>query len=154
MSEDSVDPAELLERLRSERGDLSWAPLPPSGVVASWHQHPLRDDEALSYLNGHWVLPDRANPGPSGRGLRGTLRRVVGRLTFSVLHPYLDEERELLSRLVQVCNVLSARSDEMAVTLADRQRAEGANGARLVEWLESSGRPPGPVSRDADGEGG
>ncbi len=154
MSEDAIDPAELLERLRSEHPDLSWAPLPPSGVAASWRQRPLRDQEALAYLNGHWVLPGGPTTVPSGRGLRGTVRRLVGRLTFSVLHPYLTEERELLARLVQVCNALAARCDELSSVIADRERAEGENGVRLVEWIDST-RPPGArADRDAGGQGG
>jgi hypothetical protein len=151
VSEDAVDPAELLERLRSERHDLPWAPLPPSAVVASWPNHVISRDEALSYLNDHWVLPDRPDPARSGRGLRGTLRRLIGRLTFSVLRPYLDDERELLSRLVQVCNTLSVRCDEMGEALADRQRAEAKNGALLAEWLDSS---RGPGNREVHDEGG
>lgn len=141
MSEDTVDPAELLERLRSEQHDLSWAPVPPSGVASSWRERTLRSEEALSYLNGHWALPDRPDSGQRGRGLRGAVRRLAGRVTFSVLHPYLAEERELLARLVQVCNALADRCDELATVIADRQRAEGENGARLVEWLDSRQQP-------------
>lgn len=81
------------------------------------------------------------------------VRRLAGRVTFSVLRPYLAEERELLARLVQVCNALADRCDELATVVADRQRAEGENGARLVEWLDST-QHPGPVRRETNGEGG
>jgi hypothetical protein len=65
------------------------------------------------------------------------LTSLVGRIAFRVLGPYLKEERELVSRLVQTCNALAERCDEMTREIEDRQVKEAESGARLVAWLDS-----------------
>jgi hypothetical protein len=148
MSEEAIDPAELLERLRSEPSPASWAPLLPSGVAASWRDLRLSGLEPLAYVNAHWALPDRGGPGGSTRGIRSAARRLISRVTYSVLGDYLREERELLVHLVQVCNALATRCDEMATVIADRELAEAENGARLVEFLTLRDREPRPATRE------
>jgi hypothetical protein len=137
MQPEHVDPVELLERIRDDNRRLHWEPLAPSDQLSAWRRRPMRGEEALDYLHHHWVLPDRLDPRIAGRGVKGRLTSLVGRIAFRVLGPYLKEERELVSRLVQTCNALAERCDEMTREIEDRQVKEAESGARLVAWLDS-----------------
>jgi hypothetical protein len=77
--------------------------------------------------------------------------RLLGRLTFRVLHPYLTSERELIANMVRLQDALAKRCDELAEHLARRQVEEAANQARLAAWLESH-LPPGSDLGPVPGE--
>ncbi|MHB8682119.1 MAG: hypothetical protein ACYDA2_08500 [Acidimicrobiales bacterium] len=137
MDEAALDPQEILERIRNDHRSLKWEPLAPSDSLARWHQRPMRDEESLEYLHGHWALPDAPDPAVGGSGLRGRVVRAFGRLVFRVLGPYLRSERELVSRLVRMNDALAHRCDELAEEIARRQVANAENDARLAAWLQA-----------------
>jgi hypothetical protein len=138
----TVDPEQLLERLREEHNTLRWGPLPPGQLRVIEEDSQSRNRRSLEYLHRHWALPDKFDPASSGAGLRGKIIGVFGRLTFRVLGPYLREERELLAHLVQAnqaleqrCDNLTVRCEELSQDMIDRQAAEAENQAKLAVWL-------------------
>ncbi|HLX88823.1 MAG TPA: hypothetical protein VKR22_10270 [Acidimicrobiales bacterium] len=134
--EHGVDPAELLERLHADKRSLIWEPLAPSTNLGAWYQRPMQEDAALEYLHQHWALPDRPDSSGVGRGPKGILVRLLGRLAFRVLGPYLRAERELLAHMVRTNDALARRCDELAHAIATRQVDEAENNARLAAWLQ------------------
>lgn len=129
-----LDPRELLDQLREDRRTLAWAPLPPSTSLSLLRQYPMRAEQSLAYLHGHWALPDRPS---GGRGPRALLGRLVGRLVFRVLGHYLRAERELLAQVVQTNETLARRVDDLATVMAERFSAQAENEARLAAWLDA-----------------
>ncbi|HZU80182.1 MAG TPA: hypothetical protein VE991_09730 [Acidimicrobiales bacterium] len=133
MDDGELDPRELLDRLHEDRRSLAWSPLPPSTSLSLLRQHPVRAEESLAFLHGHWALPDR--PG-GGRGPRALLGRLVGRIVFRVLGHYLLQERELLAQVVRTNETLARRCDDLATVMAERFAAQAENEARLAAWLD------------------
>ncbi|HUY65005.1 MAG TPA: hypothetical protein VMV14_10895 [Acidimicrobiales bacterium] len=135
MQDGDLDPRELLERLHADRRLPAWDPPAPSPALAGWRQRPMRDEEPLEYLHGHWALPEQFDPATAGGGWRGRLVGLFGRLAFRVLGPYLHSERELLARVVRMNDALARRCDELADVIAERQMTEAESGASLAAWL-------------------
>lgn len=145
MGKVDIDPREFLEKLRAEHQTFRWEPLPPGDVRMSESDH-ATSRSALEYLHAHWALPDASealSELAGGRGGRGLILRLFGRLTYRVLGPYLREERELLAHMVRMNQVLDQRCDELAHSchqlhqdMIDRQVAEAANQAKLALWLQ------------------
>lgn len=104
-----VSPADILaylrRRVRTRPPDWPSVSLPKPEVRPR-----LAEDPALGFLHAHWVLPDSPPPA-SGRGWRRALHDIGGRIVFSALRGYLAEERELLSRVVQVADTTMRRVD-------------------------------------------
>ncbi len=150
-----VDPAEFLDQLRAQNHLFRWEPLAPERRRRFDRDSGPRTAEELDYLHTHWALPDQPDPA-AGRGLRGRLRGMSGRLVFGALGRYLREERELLAHLVRLNDALSARCDELAdrcQQLADqavaRQEAEAVNLTQLAAWLAAEAAVSAPVTDDA-----
>lgn len=97
---------------------------------------------ALEYLHTHWALPDQPPPPPPGPAWRRLAWRVAGRLTFGSLERYLAEERELLSRTVQMADALSRRVDTL------ENEIEQLVAALHVQLAELSATLPGSVAAD------
>jgi hypothetical protein len=154
----TIDPEEFLAQLRSEHRVLQWEPLAPQSVRPLGTQDQVRSAHLLEYLHHHWVLPDSFDASGTGRGIRGRLVRMFGRLTYSVLQPYLHAERDLLAHVVQVNDALERRCDELTLRcqqlnqdLVDRQVAEARNQTKLAVWLDLDPPSTGTDPRD-DGE--
>ena len=156
MDDAEFDPEEILEQLRASSRVLRWEPLPAGQSRSTRENEQIRNRGSLEYLHRNWVLPHEFDPTVAGRGIRGRLVRVFGRLTFRVLGPYLDQERELLAHMVRVNEALERRCDELTLRgqqlnqdFLDRQVAEARNLTELALWLHTespvSGRdgPPG-----------
>ena len=122
------DPDEVLAYLRRRAAARppNW---PDVRLPRSGERPPLAGEPALAYLHAHWVLPD-ATPPRRGRGVRGVLRAVAGRLVFAALHDYLVEERAFLSQAVQLVDTIAQRVDTLDKEV--REMAEAAN-AQLAE---------------------
>lgn len=90
---------------------------------------------ALEYLHTHWALPDQPPPPPPGPAWRRLAWRVAGRLTFGSLERYLAEERELLSRAVQVCDTLARRVDTLEAELDTLAQAASGQLSVLATYL-------------------
>jgi hypothetical protein len=162
VGERAVDPRDLLDRLRGEHQVLQWQPLPPEEPRAPSGE-PTSERSSLEYLHHHWALPDEYGPQDSG-GLRSRLEALFGRLTFRVLRPYLQDERRLLSHMVQTNEALAQRCDELArrveqlsQEITDRQVAEAENQTKLALWLHLE--PPaatvtGPPRKTTPTQGG
>jgi hypothetical protein len=149
----ALDPEEFLERLRAEHHVLRWEPLPPDHVKLDRHHEQIRNRESLEYLHHHWVLPDEYDPEVGGTGIRGKVVSAFGRMTFRVLHRYLQDERELLAYLVRVnealeqrCDELTNRCQQLEEDVVSRQVAEAANQAKLAAWLHLD--PPPTATLD------
>jgi hypothetical protein len=135
MTENSLDARELLLRVEADKRAERWLPLPPDDLAAA--RSSMREHPALVVLHDRWVLPDRFDPTQTGRGVKGLVLRLFGRLVFRVLAPYLRAERELLAEVVRGHDALAARCDELAQAMVRRQADEAQNGAKLAAWLHS-----------------
>jgi hypothetical protein len=135
MNENSLDARELLLRVEADKRAERWLPLPPDEPALA--RSSMRHDPALTALHQRWVLPDRFDPAQAGRGVKGLVLRVVGRLVYRVLAPYLRAERELMAELVRGNDALAGRCDELAQALLRRQSDEAQNDAKLAAWLHS-----------------
>jgi hypothetical protein len=140
MGQETIEPEELLERLRREQEALRWAPLAPSDGLAEWRKWPVRSDLSLDHLHHHWVLPHQFDPSTAGAsgGVKAKLIRIFGRLVFRVLGPYLREERELLSHMVRMNDALARRCDEITLEITRRETSQAKNEARLAAWLHEA----------------
>lgn len=138
--------ASIRRRARAYSG-LS-GPLPrPAG------RPPLAHDPSLGYLHAHWVLPDRPSA-PGRRGWRTYVHAAAGRVVFSSLHRYLAEERELLSRLVQVTDLLARRLDALESDLRDVSDSASSQLAALSAYLPATahGQAEGPRLPESEDE--
>lgn len=141
MGSQSIEPEELLQRIRTEHRSLQWAPLPPDPVQTGGTDVQGRSQESLAYLHKNWVLPTAIDD--AGRpGLRGKLTGRLGRFVYSVLGPYFQAERELLANMVRVNDALEKRCDELTNRIlelrhqmVDRQVSEARNQVELAVWL-------------------
>lgn len=160
-SADDAHPRELgsiLGALR-RRAAPARSPIWPGGPIERPEPRtPVAQDPALGYLHAHWVLPDQP-PAATGRGWRRALRQVVGRVIFSTLSEYLGEERELLSRVVQMAESLARRVDALEAELTEVAERTSAQLAELVAYvpvLTDAGAPdvgvPEPDREQHDGE--
>lgn len=142
--------AELQRRAAARRP--RWQPRPlPSPPVRT----PMTVDESLEYLHTHWVLPERFTDVPAGPRWKQLVWRAAGRLTFGVLSRYLSEERELLSRAVQVCDTLARRVDTLEAELDTLAQAASGQLSELVPYLESAaGDEPAGAGAPATGPSG
>jgi len=169
VGEQRIDSEEFLEQLRAEHQVLKWEPLEPTISRRPTTSDQVRSRSALEYLHSHWVLPDSFEPADAGRGMRGRIIGLFGRLTFRVLGRYLSSERDLLAHMVRVNEALERRCDELTLRcqqveqdMVDRQVAEAANQAKLAAWLHleppisstgsagGSGEPVAAQRRDSD----
>jgi hypothetical protein len=148
MGQGTINPEELLERLKKEQAGLRWAPLPPSDGLAEWRKWPVRSELSLDYLHRHWVLPDQFDPSTAGTGIKAKIIHLFGRLVFRVLGPYMRLERELLSHMVRMNDSLARRCDEITLEITRRETEQAKNEARLAAWLHEALRSGG------DGPGG
>ncbi|HLG92199.1 MAG TPA: hypothetical protein VKY15_04365 [Acidimicrobiales bacterium] len=135
MDDEVVRAREVLDRIGA---DLERA-IPPDwspGLLRDEDEQPkLKDHPALAYLHGHWELgqvlrslPTRA----SWARPKQALRALFARLLVSCLSPYLHEEQELVSAMVQHHDALASRID----SLEARRRADlEALEAELVELV-------------------
>ena len=147
MGEPALDPEELLERLKHQNRALGWTPLPPDTPRRSKGVDHFRTKKPLEYLHQHWALPDAFDPLTAGGGPKGKILAMFGRLTFRVLGPYFQAERNLLAHLVRVnealeqqCVDLASQCQQLAEDVIDRQVAEAENLTELALWLQSD--PP------------
>ena len=154
-----LDPKELLDRLRSGHRALQWGPVPPDEPRPIVEMDLTSSRRSLQYLHQHWALPDNFDPAVAGAGVRGRLVALFGRLTYRVLGPYLNEERALISHMVQAhqaleerCDDLTLRYRELREDIVDRQVAEAENQAKLALWLQVNG--PSPARSESPGDGG
>lgn len=138
----SLDPRELLEQLRADHQVLRWGPLPPQERRASVTAQEPIDPSVLDYLHHNWTLAGTDRPGSGSRGFRGKAEAIFGRLAYKVLGSYFHQEREFLSRVVQVvddlerrCSELTVRCEQLTDDVMDRQVAEAENQAKLALWL-------------------
>lgn len=136
MEDAVIDPRELLERLHADRRSLVWQPLGPSPQLTHWRQRPMSDEVALEYIHRSWALPDQPDASIAGGGLKGRFRRVLARIVFRILGPYLRSERDLLAHMVRMHDAVARRCDELAAVVADRQVADAENDTRLAAWLQ------------------
>jgi len=106
-----------------------WQPGPVPGPPV---RTPMTENASLHYLHENWALPDGPSAPPDAPPWKQLIWRLVGRFTFGALHQYLHQERELLSRAVQVCDTLAKRVDtleaeiEQLALVTSRQLAEVA----------------------------
>ncbi len=144
MGKPGLDPKEFLERLKEEHQVLRWEPLPPNKLSPASGGEQSRSGGSLDYLHKHWALPDSFPPEDAGRGPKGRLVSLFGRLTYRVLGRYFREERELLGHVVRIsealerrCDALTLRVQEMNLEILRRQVAEAENQAILAAWLHA-----------------
>lgn len=140
MDDDGIHPAELLERLHEAKRRLLWEPMASVPLLDDIRRRPVRAEDALAYLHAHWALPDVPAP-PPGRGPRRLLLRILGRLSFRVLRPYLEAERALLANVVQTAELLAIRCDDLAGVLVEFQARHGQHDAELAAWLDEVAGP-------------
>jgi len=145
MGEEPVDVEKLLARSRDDRLTLRWLPLAPDQRTELSNEPATETARLLECLRGQWELPDRPAGGSRVWSLKGAIHRIVGRLTFAVLAPYLREERAMLATVVQVNDSLNRRCDHLQAELVclrtqveDRQIAEASHLAQLTSWLHST----------------
>ncbi|MGH9028713.1 MAG: hypothetical protein ACRDV4_03770 [Acidimicrobiales bacterium] len=137
MDERTLDAKELIADTRT--AGLTpplWVPLAPADGLETWRRWPMKDDESLDYLHHNWVLANELDPQVTGSGLKGRLIRVIGRIVFRVLGPYLREERELIAHFVRMNDALARRVDELTKEVSIRQTKEAENQAKLAAWLD------------------
>jgi hypothetical protein len=146
--EEGLDPREFLERLQGQHQTIRWMPLPPDEAAHRLVDNPAVGEPSLGYLHEHWVLPDGKAPDGARGGLRGRVAAAVARPVFRLLRRYFDEERELLSRMVQMHDALATRCDDLARALAEREVAEAENLAQLAAWLQSAAPQAAPQFGD------
>lgn len=154
MEKPGLDPQEFLERLKEEHQVLRWEPLPPNKPRPSSGGEQSRSGSSLDYLHKHWALPDSFHAEDAGRGPKGRLVSLFGRLTYRVLGRYFREERDLLGHVVRIsealerrCDALTLRMQEMNLEMVRRQAAEAENLAILAAWLHAEApRTTGGVS--------
>lgn len=156
-----LDPQEFLEHLKAQHRVFYWEPLPPDDPRQIKEAERTRIRSSLEYLHHHWALPDAFNPSDAGKGVRGKLVGLFGRLTYRVLGRYLREERDLLAHLVRVNEALEQRCDELSIRcrqLGDdmllRQAAEARNQAELALWLHLDPPPSATSDRGSNGRHG
>ena len=152
-------PEEILEQLRARNRVLRWQPLPADMGRTSTENEQARNRGSLDYLHRNWVLPHKFDPVVAGGGFRGRLIALFGRLSYRVLSPYLQQERELLGHLVRISETLERRCDELTLRgqqlqqdFLDRQVAEARNLTELALWLyvESPDNRAEPNGSDTD----
>ena len=164
MNRAALDPRELLEQLKAEHQVLQWSPLAPQEIRTDKRGREPGVRSSLDYLHQHWALTDTFEPASAtSSGLRGRAESLFGRLTYRVLRPYFRQERELLSRAVQViddldqrCSELTVRVSELGDAMSDRQVAEAENQAKLALWLHlappAAPSPSGGLTGAGDGQ--
>ena len=142
MDTSALDPEAFLEAMKSDHQVLRWEPLPPGDVHRRSGGSQIRNRDSLEYLHRNWVLPDSFDATDAGRGLRGKVVALFGRLTFRVLSRYMAEERDLLAHMVRVNDALEHRCDELTLRcqqlnedMINRQVEEARNQAKLAVWL-------------------
>lgn len=139
-----VDPRELLERLRRQHDTLRWEPLLPSDDLYRLQERPMREEASLAYLHRNWSLPDSFSARTSGGGMKDRIARRLGGLVFRTMGSYLHAERELIANLVRMNDALAIRCDELTNVVAERQRADAENQAKLAALVYTSiDRPDG-----------
>lgn len=122
--------AELQRRVTARRTRWQPRPLPAPPV-----RTPMTANESLEYLHTHWVLPDSFTAVPAGAPWKQRLWRIAGRLTFGVLARYLADERELLSKAVQVCDTLARRVDTLEAEIEQLAALTSQQLAELAAYL-------------------
>jgi hypothetical protein len=128
-----LDPKEFLERLKEEHQVLRWEPLPPNQLRPSSGGEQSRSGGSLDYLHKHWALPDSFPPEDAGRGPKGRLVSLFGRLTYRVLGHVVRISEALERR----CDALTLRVAELNLEMVRRQVAEAENQAILAAWLHA-----------------
>lgn len=121
---------ELRKRVTARRA--RWQPRPLPAPPA---RDPMTADPALEYLHGHWALPDGPASPPPGPLWKRLAWRVAGRFVFGTLTSYLHQERELLSRVVQVCDTLAKRVDTLQADIEQLALATSRQLAELAPYL-------------------
>ena len=139
---------QLRKRVTARRARWQPRPLPAPPV-----RLPMTADPALEYLHRHWALPDGPAAPPPGPLWKRLLWRVVGRFVFGTLSAYLHQERELLSRVVQVCDTLAKRVDTLEADIEQLALATSRQLAEVASYLPDPGGPP-EILPDADGAPG
>jgi hypothetical protein len=149
----SLEPEELLQRLKVQQRVFQWGPLPPDEPRRFKEVDHSRSKRSLEFLHQHWAIPDSFDPALAGRGLRGRFLSFFGRMTYQVLSPYFREERDLLAHLVRVnealeqrCEDLALRYQQLSQDMLDRQVAEAENLTELALWLHRE--PPHPETAE------
>jgi hypothetical protein len=104
--------AELQRRNAQDAG-----PWPAAAKRAIRPRRPMADHEALGYLHSHWALPDRPRA-IGGKGWRAVARRLADRVVFGTIGDHLAAERDLFARVVQLCDALARRVDELQEDVA------------------------------------
>lgn len=112
----------------------------------------MTENSALHYLHEHWVLPDGPSAPATTSPWKRQLWRVVGRFTFGALHQYLTEERDLLSRVVQVCDTLAKRVDTLEAEIEQLALVTSRQLAEVASYLPDPGAAPG-AGAEAAGAG-
>lgn len=151
MGQPALEPEEILERIKAKHQVLRWAPLPPDEVRRTKELDHSRGKQSLDYLHQHWAIADTFDPATAGAGPRGRIVGLLGKLTFRVLAPYFQEEREFFSHLVRVnevleqrCDDLNSRLEQLTDDIVDRQVSEAKNQAQLALWLHLEGPEDSP----------
>lgn len=135
MGQTSLDPREVLERLRSEHRTLRWEPQLPSDALFRLQDRPMREEDSLRYLHHHWLLPDTYSPAQNGRGIKARMARRFGSLVFRAMKPYLHAEREVVANLVRISDSLAKRCDDLAQVVTARQISDAESQARLAALI-------------------
>lgn len=146
MTVEEVNPRDVMEQLTVHHAPLRWVPNPPSTRIGEWDGHDVRSEDALAFLHAHHQLPVTAAEVMPGGGLRSRLGRLLARVTLRVLGHRLQEEQDVISRLVEMTEVLAKRCDELTSVVATQQAQEAANQARLAGWLDAA--LPQPIQPD------
>ncbi len=128
---------QLRKRVTARRARWQPRPLPAPPV-----RLPMTADPALEYLHRHWALPDGPAAPPPGPLWKRLLWRVVGRFVFGTLSAYLHQERELLSRVVQVCDTLAKRVDTLEADIEQLALATSRQLAEVASYLPDPGGDP------------
>ena len=154
------NPEDILEQLRARNRILRWEPLPANTERTSPENEQAHNRGSLDYLHRNWVLPDKFDPAVAGGGFRGRLIALFGRLSYRVLSPYLQQERELLGHLVRISETLERRCDDLTLRgqqlqqdFLDRQVAEARNLTELALWLHVES-PDNRAEPSGSGTGG
>jgi len=139
---------QLRKRVTARRA--RWQPGPVPGPPV---RTPMTENSALHYLHEHWVLPDGPSAPATTSPWKRQLWRVVGRFTFGALHQYLTEERDLLSRVVQVCDTLAKRVDTLEAEIEQLALVTSRQLAEVASYLPDPGPMPDPGLMSDTGAG-
>ena len=114
-----IDARTIVDRVRAE-GDSSpnprgWLPQGTfDDLLEESDRDPIHFHESIHHLHHNWDRgPARALEG-SGRGPKGVLQRIIGRLVNIALDRYFAEEQEFRAAVAQAVDAVAYRVDEIA----------------------------------------